>query len=535
MSGSSGRGDEPPVVLLVDDERAARAAYSRVFHRARFETIEAENGAAALEVLQCRSVDAIVLDQEMPGLTGMELVAKLRSLPLHDRTPVLFVSGEGGSEIRIRALRAGASDFMVKPVVLAELVARVDAQLRMSEKWQTAVRRLSRRAETIAAIVDISEGVDPTTTAKELCQRISRGQEGAPVGLYTYRNAEETVCLASIGEQPSFMTTSDPAAISWLQRQMRGAPWVEPESAGVSEVRLGIWWACAPLRRGMAPLGVFILGGWPATGDVGALDQLQAAAVDFAAVCTLRLGSGITDARDFQERRQSMQRILSDREFWPVFQPIIDMRDGQLSGYEALTRFRDGVAPDRRLGEAAEVGLAADMELAMVAEALQKSEGLRGDMWISINVSPSVLIERNEELVALTSESPHPLVVELTEHNPIQDYEVARKALLQLGSDVRLSVDDAGAGFASLRHVIDLHPHFLKLDRSWVTGIERDDARQALVAGLVGFATRTGTDMIAEGIETPAEKSALVDLEVPYGQGYLLGRPQPLADLQQRP
>jgi EAL domain-containing protein (putative c-di-GMP-specific phosphodiesterase class I) len=93
---------------------------------------------------------------------------------------------------------------------------------------------------------------------------------------------------------------------------------------------------------------------------------------------------------------------------------------------------------------------------------------------------------------------------------------------------VRLSVDDAGAGFASLRHVVDLHPHFLKLDRSWVAGIDHDHARQALVAGLVGFAAQTGTEMIAEGIETFEEKHILERIGVRYGQGYLLGRPEPL-------
>ena len=293
------------------------------------------------------------------------------------------------------------------------------------------------------------------------------------------------------------------------------------------------WWACAPLRQGSTSLGVLVLGGRVAPGDAGAVDQLLAAAVDYAAVVALHLGARLTDALSLRQRREAVLLTLTDQAFWPVFQPIVRLGDGGLIGYEALTRFRDGVPPDQRLADAAEVGLGADMELAMLAAAIESSVGLKGEVWLSVNVSPAVLVERNAELARLMDDAPHPLVVELTEHNPIDDYAVARAALARLGSKVRLSVDDAGAGFASLRHVIDLRPQFLKLDRSWVTGIEHDDGRQALVAGLVGFATRTGTDMIAEGIETTEERRMLEQLRVPYGQGYLLGRPEPLGALGQ--
>ena len=92
---------------------------------------------------------------------------------------------------------------------------------------------------------------------------------------------------------------------------------------------------------------------------------------------------------------------------------------------------------------------------------------------------------------------------------------------------VRVSVDDAGAGFASLRHVIMLAPDFVKLDRSWVTGIDADPTRQAMVAGLSHFARVTGCDLVAEGIEAEAERTTLAHLDVAFGQGFLLGPPAP--------
>ena len=119
------------------------------------------------------------------------------------------------------------------------------------------------------------------------------------------------------------------------------------------------------------------------------------------------------------------------------------------------------------------------------------------------------------------------VVLEITEHVGIEDYVALREAVARLGNDVRFAVDDAGAGFASLRHILELAPSHVKLDRALITRIDTDPARQALVAGLVHFAEAIGAVLIAEGVETVAERDALMGLGVRFGQGYLLGRPAP--------
>src|SRR5680860_1166800 len=86
-------------------------------------------------------------------------------------------------------------------------------------------------------------------------------------------------------------------------------------------------------------------------------------------------------------------------------------------------------------------------------------------------------------------------------------------------------IDDAGAGFASLRHVLGLHPDAVKLDLSLTRDIDRDPVRRALAASLVTFAREIGAAIVAEGIETRAELEALRALGVTHGQGYLLARP----------
>ena len=127
-----------------------------------------------------------------------------------------------------------------------------------------------------------------------------------------------------------------------------------------------------------------------------------------------------------------------------------------------------------------------------------------------------------------------PLVLEVTEHEAIPAYGPLRDAVLALGLDVRLAVDDAGAGIANFTHLVGLRPHIVKVDADLVRGVDQDVSRQAVVAGLVHFATAADCQVIAEGIETEAELSTVIGLRVSLGQGYLLGRPAPAASWLER-
>src|SRR5262249_15808220 len=121
------------------------------------------------------------------------------------------------------------------------------------------------------------------------------------------------------------------------------------------------------------------------------------------------------------------------------------------------------------------------------------------------------------------------IVVEVTEHMPVEDYNALNRALERVRAlGVRLAIDDAGAGFASLRHILQLAPDFVKLDRTLIDDIERDRSHQALAAGLISFAKKIEATIVAEGIERKAQLRALRDLGVSCGQGFLLARPAPL-------
>ena len=120
-------------------------------------------------------------------------------------------------------------------------------------------------------------------------------------------------------------------------------------------------------------------------------------------------------------------------------------------------------------------------------------------------------------------------MVEITEHTSIDDYGLVSRALLALRArGLRLAVDDAGAGYASLRHLLEMRPDLIKLDASLTRGIDLEPGRRALAQALIAFARATGAALVAEGIETAAEEVELEKLGVVLGQGYHLGRPGPL-------
>jgi EAL domain-containing protein (putative c-di-GMP-specific phosphodiesterase class I) len=176
------------------------------------------------------------------------------------------------------------------------------------------------------------------------------------------------------------------------------------------------------------------------------------------------------------------------------------------------------------IADAHAVGLGVDLEVACIAAALDAADSLAPGCWLSLNASPDVIIH-SRRLARLLAGRSRRIVLEVTEHIEIDDYPAVGRAAARLGPTVSLAVDDAGAGFASLRHVVELRPRFLKIDISLVRHVDRDVTRQAMIAGLRHFAGRAGCDVIAEGIEQRAELEMLRELGVTLGQGYLLGRP----------
>jgi len=227
------------------------------------------------------------------------------------------------------------------------------------------------------------------------------------------------------------------------------------------------------------------------------------------------------------ELRAAVERLCEPGVITAVVQPVVRPADMVVIGYEALARMplEPRRPPNWWLDLASELNMRHRLERACLLAAAQLGAPPEGRL-LFVNASPSTVAD--PAILALRDQLPQRLVIELTEQEAVEDYEQLREQLGSwLGSGVRVAVDDAGAGYSSLRHVVELSPDYLKLDRELVHGIDEDPNRRALMRAVVAFAREVGTSVIAEGVETRAELDVLREAEVHLVQGYLLARPGP--------
>ena len=353
----------PSKVLIADDDPVMRTFMAEVLQAAGYAVIEATDGALAVQMARAHRPDLILVDLLMPKSSGTQVIQELRRSRAFRRIPTIMVSGVGDVGYRVQALTAGANDFVVKPVAPAELVARVEAQLRIASA--------------------LSDG---------------------------------------------------------------------PESS-----------------------------------------------------------------RDVWRRT-----VARDQAFGVVFQPIVDMASGHVVAQEAITRFHDGTAPSEAFDVDGAIDAQVELELVVLGRAVDASAKLQAGVDLHLNVSPSAA--RSPELAEVLSRIDRPFVLEVTENERFGGLDASvLRSVMPPGA--RLATDDVGAGYAGLAQLLDVRPDLVKIDRTVVSWVDEDPARQALVAGLVQFGTATGCTLIAEGVERVEERDALLSLGVRIGQGFLFGRP----------
>jgi EAL domain-containing protein (putative c-di-GMP-specific phosphodiesterase class I) len=248
--------------------------------------------------------------------------------------------------------------------------------------------------------------------------------------------------------------------------------------------------------------------------------------VSFGATASALLGERMHAWRAERDLRHVLEGVIDARAFHPVFQPIVELETREVVGYEALTRFDSGQRPDLCFADAWSVGLGIELELATLEAAVAAGKELPTGVWLDLNVSPRLLADP-ERLRPVLWQAGRPIVLEVTEHEVIEDYDLMRGAFHALGNDVRLAVDDAGVGIANFGHIIELRPDFVKLDISLVRRVNAHLGRQAMVVGMRHFSLTVGCRLIAEGVETVEEARTLTTLGVEFGQGYLFGHPEP--------
>jgi diguanylate cyclase (GGDEF)-like protein len=228
-----------------------------------------------------------------------------------------------------------------------------------------------------------------------------------------------------------------------------------------------------------------------------------------------------------QQRTEVEQLLKLYRPITPVFQPVVSLGNGRAVGYEALARFpgTSERTPDVWFAQAHGVGLGPELEATAIRAALE-APGRPLDVHLAINVSPSALASHLVQ-DALRG-SLEGIVVEITEHEFVPDDGSLALAIADLRDrGARVAIDDAGAGHAGLQQLMRVRPDIVKLDRDLTHDIHHDAARMALVESFVRFARDVGATVCAEGVESLDELAVLADLDVQWGQGFVLARPAP--------
>jgi len=542
-------------VLVLDDQPANVELLRRVLTRAGCGKVTTLTDPLAFETAaRVVDPDLVIVDLHMPGRDGFDILAAVRDLGLGSYVPVLMLTGDPMSDTRERALAAGAQDFLTKPFDANEVVLRcvnlietrflyrrlADHNLRLRSEVVERTRSLERAETARAGIVSAIDHLTGTRTFDEhaatICADLAArsGFDMAVLIGLPGRTGATVISAAGPFDVPPPGLALGRGTARYLREHAAGGPWTDtwsdsPEFGDHRSETLAIGltgMVLAPLLDGEVPVAI-LAGGVTSEVGPGDLDGLVPIVVEHAAIARALLLPRLAERLRDADVRAELEAVLRDGAFEPYVQPIVDLASGRVVGFEGLTRFRDGGRPDVRFETAASVGLGLQLELATVRAILAAVPTLPADDFLSVNVSPEFLRSGSVARRLLRS-ADRPLMVEITEHRPIDDYRALRASIRRLGPDIRLAIDDAGAGYASFRHVLELRPSMVKVDMGLIRGIDRDPSRQALVAGMRYFADRTDCELVAEGIETEAESAMVRALGITLGQGFLLGPPRPV-------
>jgi EAL domain-containing protein (putative c-di-GMP-specific phosphodiesterase class I) len=465
------------------------------------------------------------------------MVALVNQLPV---TIVWTLAGMGGIVIGAGLVGGFAGDGL-------EAVGGVLAGAVFGNRLQHVIEAfLGTRRRLLHEVTRVPTSSDPFATAAALLEPLARFTPLKTASLTWFTDDGRSVMLGIIGNNlPAFFR---PGAVlpearnEYFRTQAASGPWitgwtVTDDDSGYSRgvaamgVDAVVYMPLSYEGRMIGMLGAAVAN--PAGGQATVAEHIPVLA-EMADVVAHTLGPAIAVLEEHSSATSVIDEILEQRRYWPVFQPVRDLTSNRIVGYEALTRFDAPQTTQRLFDHAALVGRGQDLEIATLTAAVKSSADLPANCWVSVNASAAMLSE-TDTIETILEPMRRPTVIELSEHEMITDYKPIAAAMRRLGPNRSLAVDDAGSGFASLRHILEVRPAYVKMDIGLVQGAASDLSRRALVAGFVHFARDADFTLIAEGIESAADLKTLKGLGVALGQGFLLGRPERASFLTDQP
>jgi diguanylate cyclase (GGDEF)-like protein len=235
------------------------------------------------------------------------------------------------------------------------------------------------------------------------------------------------------------------------------------------------------------------------------------------------------------EIEQGIRFGLEHEQFVPFFEPQVDLKTGEIIGFEVLARWRHPLAgivpPNQFIPIAEEIGVIDRLSEQIIRAALSISRDWDPRIKISVNISPSQFADGwlAERIIRMLTEASFPaerLVIEITESSLFGDIDLAKNIITSLKNQgIRLALDDFGTGFSSLSHLRQLPFDLIKIDRSFVTNIHESGQSAAIVRAVATLADALNVPILVEGIESEAAHAAVLAIGCSSGQGWYFGKP----------
>lgn len=542
-------------VLVVDDNENNRFMLVRYLHRLGFRQItEADDGTTALERIRESRPDLVLLDVIMPDMDGVQMLEVLRREGRMGDMPVIVVSAHDTSEIVVRCIELGAEDYLTKPIQTPMLRARVTAILEKRRLREIELEflthfdpdtRLPNRHALLERIERMIAAGRRFALVAISCRNhgsiaLSAGEDDASARLRVLNDriqasALPTDIVARVGDGTVAWLLPDILPDHVLLQAVEDVLAGDPHGSGdiASDCTAAI--AVGPSAEDSASDLLRL-----------AMSEAMRASPESSERVLIADPALRTEAREALAVLRDVERALAEGELLLYFQPIYDRDAQRLVGAEALLRWmhpaRGLLPPAAFLGAVEASPLMEVLDLWVVATASQSLaswvDHLPGDFRLHVNLTAHGILSGRlpghiEQVVPLPLR--HFLTLELTERVHVVDMPACVAALQRIRAlGVQVALDDFGTGFSSLSHINLLPCDLLKIDRSFVTGVQGDPKRRRLLGSLIGMAHALELGVVAEGIEHEDELQVLQELGPLQLQGYLLGRPMPAGELLAR-
>ena len=547
---------DPCKLLVVDDNPQNRDLLLRRLTGSGYQVEVAEDGAEALKKINQAHYDLVLLDQVMPGMSGLDLLRLLRATHSPSALPVIMVSALNDSAVIVDAFGLGANDYVVKPIDLQVMDARIQTQLLRSQadrqdrlldpltglgnrtmflgQLEQALARHNPGESLTVLLLDLdgfqnlNDNLGHQAGDQALVEAAARFQR-----IITESAIHPSCALARVGsDEFAFLLEATPPEQAEALAKTLLSSLLRPFSLGNSQVSVsgcaGIA-CCASLQTVATEL----------------LRDARVAMFEARREGRSRCQTFNPELRQHANIRMAMAidlyQALERNQMVVFYQPKVDLRTGAIVGFEALLRWRHPcyglIQPSEFIPIAEETGLIIPLGTWVLRQAGAQLKTWHGKFPctspLSMNVNVSVkqlsgfqLIEAVAAVLAETGIPPETLTLEITEGSLIPELESVQEILTRLrGLHIGLTLDDFGTGYSSLSCLRTLQFDSLKIDRSFVQRLNVDAESCAIVETILNLARSLHMTVVAEGVQSEEQRATLLKLGCETGQGFLFSKP----------